>query len=66
VLPDNGSVANDGSAANEVAIKSYNEEHSTSIEIRKVKYLNNIVEQDHRAVKQLMRPMMGFKLFTAA
>src|SRR6266581_936266 len=34
----------DGSAANEAAIKSYNEEHGTAIEIRKIKYLNNIVE----------------------
>jgi putative transposase len=32
----------DGSAANEAAITSYNEEHGTSIEIRKAKYLNNI------------------------
>src|SRR5688500_16206292 len=30
----------DGSAANVAAIKSYNEEHSTSIEIRQVRYLN--------------------------
>jgi len=35
----------DGSAANEAAIKSYNEEHGTSIAIRQIKYLNNIVEQ---------------------
>ena len=34
----------DGSAANEAAIKSYNEEHGTVIAIRKIKYLNNIVE----------------------
>jgi putative transposase len=56
----------DGSAANEAAIKSYNKEHGTSIEIRKVKYLNNIVEQDHRAVKRVTRPMMGFQSFEAA
>src|SRR6266516_987916 len=42
----------DGSAANEAAIKSYNAEHGTVIAIRKVKYLNNIVEQDHRAIKR--------------
>jgi len=36
----------DGSAANEAAIKSYNKEHGTAIAIRKIKYLNNIVEQD--------------------
>src|SRR6266581_2932276 len=51
----------DGSAANEAAIKSYNEEHGTAIVIRQVKYLNNIVEQDHRGVKRVTRPMLGFK-----
>jgi len=56
----------DGSAANEAAIKSYNEEHGTAIVIRKTKYLNNIVEQDHRAVKRVTRPMLGFKAFDAA
>src|SRR5712664_3519054 len=56
----------DGSAANEAAIKSYNEEHGTVIVIRKTKYLNNIVEQDHRAVKRITRPMLGFKAFDAA
>src|ERR1700704_4094019 len=47
-------------------IKTYNEEHGTAIEIRKRKYLNNIVEQDHRAVKRVTRPMLGFKAFDAA
>jgi transposase-like protein len=56
----------DGSTANEAAIKSYNEEHGTAIVIRKAKYLNNIVEQDHRAVKRITRPMLGFKAFDAA
>ena len=56
----------DGSAANEAAIKSYNEEHGTTITIRKVKYLNNIVEQDHRGVKRVTRPMLGFQSFEAA
>ena len=56
----------DGSDANEAAIKSYNEAHGTHIIIRQVKYLNNIVEQDHRAVKRVTRPMLGFKSFTAA
>jgi len=55
----------DGSAANEAAIKSYNEEHGTVIVIRKTKYLNNIVEQDHRGVKRITRPMLGFKAFDA-
>src|SRR5262249_55861841 len=56
----------DGSDANEAAIKRYNQEHGTATAIRQVKYLNNIVEQDHRAVKRITRPMLGFKAFTAA
>src|SRR5918996_3655923 len=56
----------DGTDANAAAIKSYNEEHGTTIIIRQVKYLNNIVEQDHRAVKRVTRPMLGFKAFEAA
>jgi putative transposase len=56
----------DGSDANAAAIKSYNEDHGTSIEIRQIKYLNNIVEQDHRGIKRVTRPMLGFKSFEAA
>ena len=56
----------DGSDANEAAIKRYNEEHGTNIIIRQVNYLNNIVEQDHRGVKRVTRPMLGFKSFAAA
>jgi transposase-like protein len=56
----------DGSAANEAAIKSYKAAHGTAIAIRKVKDLNNIVEQDHRGVKRITRPMVGFKAFDAA
>jgi putative transposase len=48
------------------AIKSYNAEHGTAIAIRKIKYLNNVVEQDHRGVKRITRPMLGFKAFDAA
>lgn len=36
------------------------------IEIRQVKYLNNIIEQDHRFIKRITRPMMGFKAFHSA
>jgi DDE superfamily endonuclease len=52
----------DGSAA----IRSYHAEHGTAIAIRKIKYLNNIVEQDHRGVKRITRPMLGFTAFDAA
>jgi putative transposase len=56
----------DGSDANEAAIKRYNEENGTTIRIRQVQYFNNIVEQDHRAVKRVTRPMLGVKSFEAA
>ena len=56
----------DGSEANEAAIKRYNEAHGTAVIIRQVKYLNNIIEQDHRGVKRVTRPMLGFKSFAAA
>ncbi len=56
----------DKSGANTVAIESYNGEHATDIEIRQIKYLNSIVEQDHLAIKRLIRPMLGFKSFRSA
>lgn len=31
--------------------------------VRTSKYLNNLVEQDHRRVKQRIYPMLGFKNF---
>jgi putative transposase len=36
------------------------------IEIRQIKYLNNIVEQDHRFIKKRTRPTLGFKNFHLA
>ncbi len=36
------------------------------IEIVQIKYLNNIIEQDHRFIKKLTRPMKGFKSFASA
>ena len=62
----------DKSGANTAAIDDYNTDNKTGIELRvaglgpQVKYLNNIVEQDHRAVKRLTRPMLGFKSFWSA
>ena len=49
-----------------ITIKRYNEAHGTAIEIRQIKSLNNMVEQDHRAIKRVTRPMLGFKSFAAA
>jgi len=36
------------------------------IELRQIKYPNNIVEQDHRATRQIVRPRFGFKRFRCA
>src|SRR3954469_17786609 len=56
----------DKSGANTAAITHYNKTHKTEIVMRHCKYPNNIVEQDHRAVKLLTRPTLGFKSFWAA
>jgi len=56
----------DGSAANKAAIEEFNSDNDTTIEIRQVKYLNNIVEQDHRGVKRITNSMLGFKSFDSA
>jgi putative transposase len=36
------------------------------VEIRQVKYLNNLIEQDHRFIKKITQPIMGFKDFHSA
>ncbi|WP_407670873.1 IS6 family transposase [Paraburkholderia franconis] len=58
----------DKSGANRAALEALNaeRERGTPIQIRQVKYLNNRVEQDHRAIKRIIRPMMGFKDFRCA
>lgn len=63
-LPDKITI--DRSGANIAAIKSVKDDACVDIELRKSKYLNNIVEQDHRAVKRVTRPMLGFKSFWSA
>ena len=35
-------------------------------QIRQIKYLNNVVEQDHRFIKKRVRSMLGFKSFRTA
>ena len=56
----------DQSGSNTAAMKRDNKLHKTDITIRHCKYLNNLVEQDHRAVKRVVKPMLGFKSFWAA
>jgi putative transposase len=56
----------DGSEAHAAASRSYHKAHGTAIVIRQVQYVQTIVEQDHRAVKRVPRPMLGCKSFEAA
>ncbi|MDQ3232965.1 MAG: transposase, partial [Pseudobdellovibrionaceae bacterium] len=56
----------DKSGANAAGFKAFNAEYTTDIELRQVKYLNNLIEQDHRRVRQRTRPMLGFKTFMSA
>ncbi|MFJ6322040.1 MULTISPECIES: IS6 family transposase [unclassified Rhizobium] len=68
-VPDR--VAIDKSGANLAGLQAVNTSlrftgTGNIIEIRQVKHLNNILEQDHRFIKRITRPMMGFKAFYSA
>ena len=56
----------DKSGANTAAIESVKADACVDILMRQNKYLNNIVEQDHRTIKRITRPMLGFKSFWSA
>ena len=56
----------DGRAAHEAALKRYNEAQGTALTRRTRKYVNNGVEQAHRAVKRVTRLRLGFKSCEAA
>ena len=56
----------DGSTANKAAVQDIEAAVGKPIELRQIKYLNNRIEQDHRAVKRIVRPMLGFKSFACA
>ena len=60
------SITIDKSGANTAAINSVIADTGADVLLRQSKYLNNRVEQDHRAVKRITRPMLGFKAFTSA
>jgi len=58
----------DKNAAYRKAIDSLTKDQTLpeTTELRPVKYLNNIVEQDHRFIKRLVNPGMGFGSFNTA
>ena len=66
-----GRVVIDKSGANLAGLQAVNvilkfTDSGRTIEIRQAKYLNYILEQDHRFIKRITRPMMGFKAFHSA
>ena len=56
----------DKSGSNTAKIKVYNKRSFSKIKIRQGKYLNNIVEQDHRFIKWRIQNGLGFKSFESA
>ena len=58
----------DGYTASHTAVRQLQEASllPQNVIIRKSKYLNNLIEQDHRRVKQRVYPMLGFKKFENA
>ncbi len=46
---------------NKEGVNPFNDENNRRVKIRQCKYLNNIIEQDHRCVKRITRSMLGFK-----
>ena len=58
----------DGNAASHLGLRLLAEEDARwrPVTVRASRYLNNVVEQDHRAIKQRSRPMLGLKSFPTA
>ena len=58
----------DAYAASHRAVREMKEdgELPRRVKVRSSQYLNNLIEQDHRRVKQRTRPMLGFKRFDNA
>ena len=56
----------DKSGANKEGIKTFNKRNIKNVKWRQCKYLNNIVEQDHRNVKRRIAISTGFKDFESA
>ena len=51
----------DNNGANKAAIKTYNKRTCSKIKIRQCKYLNTMIEGDHRFVKWRIQNMLHFK-----
>ena len=56
----------DKSGANKEGVKTFNKRNFKNLKWRQCKYLNNVVEQDHRNVKRRIAISTGFKDFESA
>ena len=56
----------DKSGAHHAALQALGAQREPPIVIRRNKYLNHLVEQDHRAIQWRVRPMLGFQNFRCA
>ena len=58
----------DGYEASHRAVREMKTDGQSPMEtkVRSSKYLNNLIEQDHRGVKLRIGPMLGFKWFRSA
>jgi len=63
---DPNKIAMEKSGANKAAINAINAGRDVPIVLRQVKCFNNIVEEEHRAVMRVTRPMLNFKSFRSA
>jgi putative transposase len=54
-------IAMDKSGANKAAVDAVNAGRDVPILVRQVKYFNNIIEHDHRAITRVTRTILNFK-----
>ncbi len=66
VLPNKVTIDKSGSNISALTSANKNLPEDKQIEVRQIKYLNNIIEQDHRFIKKRTKPMLGFKSFNSA
>jgi putative transposase len=60
-----GTVPVDKSGSDLAALQAINAERETPTKIRQCKYLSDIVEQDHRAIKRITQPCWASRIFGA-
>jgi putative transposase len=64
-LPDKVTIDKSGSNISVLTAANKNLPQDKQIAVPQIKYLNNIIEQDHRFIKKRTKPMLGFKSFNS-